>query len=198
MTDKLDFLEGDKKGKAASQDPKKAVNKKGWVELLSIQSFVRGWVTVDHRCVRPPNPRFTTEIGSHWYFWADLSAWQMWTQTPALQSRMNFPLRYSDSPNAKRKYKDQRFGFGGKKSGKKWNTKESHDDVSGFRAKVAHGRGAKGGKKGKGGKQNVSHVCKLCVCLFNDMFVAVAVNTVSPPRQKRPGKSVRRKMKSRS
>lgn len=29
MTDKLDFLEGDKKGKAASQDPKKAVNKKG-------------------------------------------------------------------------------------------------------------------------------------------------------------------------
>ncbi|XP_029284748.1 putative rRNA-processing protein EBP2 [Cottoperca gobio] len=55
-------------------------------------------------------------------------------------------------PNAKRKYKDQRFGFGGKKSGKKWNTKESHNDVSSFRAKVAN---AKGGKKGaKGGKQN--------------------------------------------
>lgn len=29
MTDKLDFLEGEKKGKASSQDPKKAVNKKG-------------------------------------------------------------------------------------------------------------------------------------------------------------------------
>lgn len=73
-------------------------------------------------------------------------------------------------PNAKRKYKDQKFGFGGKKSGKKWNTKESHNDVSGFRAKVAHGKGGKGGKKGgKGGKQN-----------------------------KRPGKSVRRKMKARS
>lgn len=100
MTDKLDFLEGEKKGKASSQDPKKAVNKKG--------------------------------------------------------------------ANAKRKYKDQRFGFGGKKSGKKWNTKESHNDVSGFKAKIAHGRGVKG-KKGKGGKQN-----------------------------KRPGKSVRRKMKSRS
>ncbi|KAM4629094.1 putative rRNA-processing protein EBP2 [Polymixia lowei] len=69
-------------------------------------------------------------------------------------------------PNAKRKFKDQKFGFGGKKSGKKWNTKDSHNDVSGFRAKVAHG---KGGKKGKGGKQN-----------------------------KRPGKSVRKKMKSRS
>lgn len=67
---------------------------------------------------------------------------------------------YSDSPNAKRKYKDQRFGFGGKKSGKKWNTKESHNDVSGFRAKIAHGRGAKGGKKGKGGKQNVSLASK--------------------------------------
>ncbi|MBN3302196.1 EBP2 protein, partial [Amia calva] len=54
--------------------------------------------------------------------------------------------------NAKRKYKDQRFGFGGKKRGSKWNTKESHDDVSGFKSKVAH---AKGGKKfGKGGKQN--------------------------------------------
>ena len=65
---------------------------------------------------------------------------------------------YFDSPNAKRKYKDQRFGFGGKKKGKKWNTKESHNDVSGFRAKVANAKGAKGAKKGaKGGKQNVSH-----------------------------------------
>lgn len=74
-------------------------------------------------------------------------------------------------PNAKRKYKDQKFGFGGKKSGKKWNTKESFNDVSSFRAKVAHAKGAhaKGGKKGKGGNKN-----------------------------KRPGKSVRRKMKSRS
>lgn len=72
-------------------------------------------------------------------------------------------------PNSKRKYKDQKFGFGGKKSGKKWNTKESFNDVSGFRAKVAHAKGGKGGKKGKGGKQN-----------------------------KRPGKSVRKKMKGRS
>uniref|UniRef100_H2M4D8 EBNA1 binding protein 2 n=1 Tax=Oryzias latipes TaxID=8090 RepID=H2M4D8_ORYLA len=54
-------------------------------------------------------------------------------------------------PSAKRKYKDQKFGFGGKKSGKKWNTKESYNDVSGFKARVAH---AKGGKKGKQGKQN--------------------------------------------
>ncbi|KAG7265902.1 hypothetical protein CRUP_014044, partial [Coryphaenoides rupestris] len=69
-------------------------------------------------------------------------------------------------PNAKRKSKDDRFGFGGKKSGKKWNTKESHDDVSRFRSGVAHG---KGGKKANKGKQN-----------------------------KRPGKSVRKKMKSRS
>ncbi|XP_008277640.1 putative rRNA-processing protein EBP2 [Stegastes partitus] len=99
MTDKLDFLEGEKKtGKDSSEASKKAMNKKG--------------------------------------------------------------------PNAKRKYKDKKFGFGGKKSGKKWNTKESFNDVSSFRAKVAH---AKGGKKGKGGKQN-----------------------------KRPGKSVRKKMKSRS
>lgn len=100
MSDKLDFLEGDKKTGKDSQGAKKAVNKKG--------------------------------------------------------------------PNAKRKYKDQRFGFGGKKSGKKWNTKESFNDVSSFRAKVANAKGAKGGKKGKGGKQN-----------------------------KRPGKSVRKKMKNR-
>ncbi|XP_034566085.1 probable rRNA-processing protein EBP2 [Notolabrus celidotus] len=102
MTDKLDFLEGDKKsGKDSAQGPKKAAAKKG--------------------------------------------------------------------PNAKRKYKDQKFGFGGKKSGKKWNTKESFNDVSSFRAKVANAKGGKGGKKGKGGKQN-----------------------------KRPGKSVRRKTKGRS
>ncbi|KAM6962428.1 putative rRNA-processing protein EBP2 [Aplochiton taeniatus] len=73
-------------------------------------------------------------------------------------------------PNAKRRSKDDRFGFGGKKSGKKWNTKESHNDVSGFRAKLAHGKGGKAGKGGKGGK-------------FNN---------------KRPGKSVRKKMKGRS
>ncbi|XP_077463978.1 putative rRNA-processing protein EBP2 isoform X2 [Stigmatopora argus] len=71
-------------------------------------------------------------------------------------------------PNARRKYKDQKFGFGGKKSGRKWNTKESHNDVSSFRSSMANAKGPKG-KKGKGGKQN-----------------------------KRPGKSVRRKMKSRS
>ncbi|XP_029988061.1 putative rRNA-processing protein EBP2 [Sphaeramia orbicularis] len=75
-------------------------------------------------------------------------------------------------PNAKRKFKDQKFGFGGKKSGKKWNTKESYDDVSGFRAKVAHGKVGKGGKKGKGGKGG--------------------------KQNKRPGKSVRKKMKARS
>ncbi|KAM9762266.1 putative rRNA-processing protein EBP2 [Menidia menidia] len=72
-------------------------------------------------------------------------------------------------PNAKRKFKDQKFGFGGKKSGKKWNTKESFNDVSSFRPKVAHAKAGKGGKRGQGGRQN-----------------------------KRPGKSVRRKMKGRS
>lgn len=61
------------------------------------------------------------------------------------------------SSSGKRKYKDQKFGYGGKKSGMKWNTKDSYNDVSSFRAKVAHNKGNKGGKKGKGGKQNVSH-----------------------------------------
>ncbi|XP_067310313.1 probable rRNA-processing protein EBP2 [Pseudorasbora parva] len=56
------------------------------------------------------------------------------------------------NPNAKKKYKDQRFGFGGKKKGTKWNTKDSHDDVSGFKAKLAHGKGGK--RSGKGGKTN--------------------------------------------
>ncbi|KAM4872716.1 putative rRNA-processing protein EBP2 [Thomomys bottae] len=52
-------------------------------------------------------------------------------------------------PSAKRRYKNQKFGFGGKKKGTKWNTRESYDDVSSFRAKVAHGKGPKRpGKKG--------------------------------------------------
>ncbi|KAG5285471.1 hypothetical protein AALO_G00003760 [Alosa alosa] len=72
-------------------------------------------------------------------------------------------------PNAKRKFKDRKFGFGGKKKGTKWNTKESHNDMSGFRAKMAHGKGGKGGKSfGKGGKKG----------------------------NKRPGKETRRKMKN--
>jgi len=58
-------------------------------------------------------------------------------------------------PNAKRRYKNQKFGFGGKKKGSKWNTKESFNDVSSFRSKVAHNKGP-----GKGGKKalNVSKV----------------------------------------
>ncbi|XP_053484617.1 probable rRNA-processing protein EBP2 isoform X2 [Ictalurus furcatus] len=60
-------------------------------------------------------------------------------------------------PNSKRKYKDSKFGFGGRKKGSKWNTKESHNDVSGFRAKVAHGKAgkkfSKGGKKNRPGKE---------------------------------------------
>ncbi|NWX19717.1 EBP2 protein, partial [Aegotheles bennettii] len=72
-------------------------------------------------------------------------------------------------PNAKRRYKNQKFGFGGKKKGSKWNTKESYDDVSSFRSKVAHNKGP--GRAGKGGKK--------------------ALN-------KRPGKRARQKMKNRA
>ncbi|KAG8547784.1 hypothetical protein GDO81_027498 [Engystomops pustulosus] len=52
-------------------------------------------------------------------------------------------------PNAKRKYKDQKFGFGGKKKGSKMNTRDSCNDVSGFRAKVAHGKSRPGNKGAK-------------------------------------------------
>ncbi|XP_034979788.1 probable rRNA-processing protein EBP2 [Zootoca vivipara] len=52
-------------------------------------------------------------------------------------------------PSAKRRYKNQKFGFGGKKKGSKWNTRESHNDTSNFRASVAHHKGpGKAGKKG--------------------------------------------------
>ncbi|KAK2543323.1 Ebna1bp2 [Columba livia] len=77
--------------------------------------------------------------------------------------------RMKKGPNAKRRYKNQKFGFGGKKKGSKWNTKESFNDVSSFRSKVAHNKGP--GKAGKGGKK--------------------ALN-------KRPGKRARQKMKSRA
>lgn len=56
--------------------------------------------------------------------------------------------RMKKGPNAKRRYKNQKFGFGGKKKGSKWNTKDSFNDVSSFRSKVAHNKGpGKGGKK---------------------------------------------------
>ncbi|XP_044156928.1 probable rRNA-processing protein EBP2 [Bufo gargarizans] len=70
-------------------------------------------------------------------------------------------------PNAKRQYKDQKFGFGGKKKGSKMNTKESFNDVSGFRARVAHGKGPH--RPGKKGGKNAN---------------------------KRPGKRVRQKIKN--
>ncbi|XP_060933874.1 probable rRNA-processing protein EBP2 [Limanda limanda] len=76
-------------------------------------------------------------------------------------------------PNSKRKFKDQKFGFGGKKSGKKWNTKESYNDVSSFRAKVANAKGA-GGKKAMGKK-----------------------GKAMGNKNKRPGKAARKKAKTR-
>uniref|UniRef100_A0A8D0GRK3 EBNA1 binding protein 2 n=1 Tax=Sphenodon punctatus TaxID=8508 RepID=A0A8D0GRK3_SPHPU len=77
-------------------------------------------------------------------------------------------------PNAKRRYKNQKFGFGGKKKGSKWNTRESHNDVSSFRASVAHNKGP--GKAGKRGTK---------------------VSEKHAPR-KRPGKKMRQKMKNRA
>lgn len=86
-------------------------------------------------------------------------------QKPGKDSQGSKKAVSKKGPNAKRKFKDKKFGFGGKKSGTKWNTKESFNDVSGFRAKVAHNKGPKGGKRGN--------------------------------KNKRPGKSVRKKMKNR-
>lgn len=79
--------------------------------------------------------------------------------------------RAKKGPNAKRRFKDQKFGFGGKKKGSKRNTKESFNDVSGFRASVAHSKGpVRPGKKSS--KMRGSN--------------------------KRPGKSVRQKQKNRT
>uniref|UniRef100_H0WL98 EBNA1 binding protein 2 n=1 Tax=Otolemur garnettii TaxID=30611 RepID=H0WL98_OTOGA len=75
--------------------------------------------------------------------------------------------------SAKRRYKNQKFGFGGKKKGLKWNTRESYDDVSSFRAKTAHGRGLK--RPGKRGS-----------------------NVSEQGAQKRPGKRTREKMRNRT
>ena len=46
--------------------------------------------------------------------------------------------------NPKRKYKDQKFGFGGKKRGLKKNTKNSVNDVSEFKRP---GKSNRGGQK---------------------------------------------------
>ncbi|XP_072366953.1 probable rRNA-processing protein EBP2 [Scyliorhinus torazame] len=70
--------------------------------------------------------------------------------------------------NTKRKFKNEKFGFGGKKSGLKWNTKDSHNDVSSFRSKIAH---SKKSGFGKGGRKNAN---------------------------KRPGKRNRQKMKNKA
>lgn len=50
----------------------------------------------------------------------------------------------------KRKLKDKKFGFGGKKRGMKANTKESAEDISEYRRPSKPGKGGKGGKGGRG------------------------------------------------
>ncbi|KAJ3300987.1 rRNA-processing protein and EBNA1-binding protein ebp2 [Blyttiomyces sp. JEL0837] len=57
-------------------------------------------------------------------------------------------------PNAKRKAKDSKYGFGGKKKYSKENTRESTDDLKGFNPrKMKAGISGAGGKGGKGGKR---------------------------------------------
>uniref|UniRef100_A0A8C4QMS9 EBNA1 binding protein 2 n=1 Tax=Eptatretus burgeri TaxID=7764 RepID=A0A8C4QMS9_EPTBU len=55
-------------------------------------------------------------------------------------------------PSAKRSFKNAKFGFGGKKRGKKENTKESTADVSNMRPRGARNIGGKAGKAGKARK----------------------------------------------
>jgi rRNA-processing protein EBP2 len=57
-------------------------------------------------------------------------------------------MSFHNSPVAnKRSYKDEKFGYGGKKKGGKANTRTSTDDVAGYKPFRA-----KGGKKPGGGK----------------------------------------------
>uniref|UniRef100_UPI00358EE73D probable rRNA-processing protein EBP2 n=1 Tax=Myxine glutinosa TaxID=7769 RepID=UPI00358EE73D len=84
-------------------------------------------------------------------------------------------------PSAKRSFKNAKFGFGGKKRGKKENTKESAADVSNMRPHGARSKGGKGGKAGKTGK------------------VGKAGRPNKPRKAgkvKRPGKASRQKMKN--
>ncbi|XP_072275439.1 probable rRNA-processing protein EBP2 [Pyxicephalus adspersus] len=83
------------------------------------------------------------------------------------QKKMSGAPGKKKGPSAKRKYKDQKFGFGGRKKGSKRNTKESFNDVSGFKASVAHGKGPH--RPGSKGRKNAN---------------------------KRPGKKVRQKIKN--
>lgn len=50
--------------------------------------------------------------------------------------------------SSKRKFHNEKFGYGGKKRGIKANTKQSVDDVSGYKSF----RNAKGGRQNKSGK----------------------------------------------
>ncbi|OMH82956.1 rRNA-processing protein EBP2 [Zancudomyces culisetae] len=62
--------------------------------------------------------------------------------------------RDRNEPNAKRQAKNQRYGFGGVKRGKKRNTADSTDDLSGFNAKKMKTSG--GGKKQFKSKNSLS------------------------------------------
>lgn len=52
----------------------------------------------------------------------------------------------------KRKYRDKKFGFGGKKRGSKMNTRESAADISEFKTSTKRVKNAKGGNKNRPGK----------------------------------------------
>merc|ERR550519_1635935 len=69
-----------------------------------------------------------------------------------------------DRTSAKRKAKDKKFGFGGKKRGLKHNTKESANDVSEYRPfkkgggkKVGGGPGGRAGGGRPGGKKSAGN-----------------------------------------
>ena len=65
-----------------------------------------------------------------------------------------FSFDLFSGPQNKRQFKDKKFGFGGKKKGGKANTKQSTDDVSGYKPFRANNKkvGKMAGKPKRAGK----------------------------------------------
>lgn len=187
MTDKLDFLEGDKKaGKDSSQGPKKVSNKKGWVvafQLCTLQSYISSW-QVEFFFFFTLNTKMFTVILA-----APMPRESTRTRNSALEARRagrsGTPRRASTMyPVSAPKWLTQRAGKEGRKAKEENKMWVTHTQNADWLIYWIH----KCRKCVKGNYKVTRKTVEKLIFLY---FVPLVF-------QKRPGKSVRKKMKSRS
>lgn len=182
-----------------------------WLQWLNVMSWMRPIPNVLANVILRSLPNWLTDS----LFWA-MRTGQFFSPGRFLVAfaKMNFPLPVLTVPTQRGNTRTKSLALEARRAARSGTPRratttcpasEPRSRTDEEAKEAREGREGKEGKEAKEAKEANKTWVKLFGCFFNDpllyMATAVAVNIVSPPpppRQKRPGKSVRRKMKSRS